>query len=144
MPGEQQSEVSHNLNYTIDSNTIPLVNTGAFNGEYYRNARNGAYFEYEMDTNSETYLSLMVRYWGNETAGDGRTFDINIDGQKLVTENLFDRTKFDVEEFVNVEYPIPAGKLEGKTKIVVRFVAPSQNLGYAGNVFFIRLLRPAS
>jgi DUF1680 family protein len=143
MPGEQQSEAGHNLKHTNNSESVLLVGTGAFNGEYYRNSRNGAYFEYEMDTEGRTDLSLMVRYWGNE-GGENRTFDINIDGQKLVTENLLDRTKFNAEQFFNVEYPIPAARLQGKTKIVVRFTAPSVNLGYAGNVFYIRLLKPVS
>ena len=76
----------------------------------------------------------MVRYWGNE--GGVRTFNILIDDEKLVTENL--TGKWNVSEFKNVEYPIPVSMIEGKSEIRVKFKAPSN--GYAGGVFYIRLL----
>lgn len=38
--------------------------TGTFEGETWRDARNGGYFQYNMMTGDESDLSLMVRYWG--------------------------------------------------------------------------------
>ena len=77
----------------------------------------------------------MVRYWGNETGN--RTFNILIDDQLLVTENL--TGKWNRNEFVNVEYKIPVEMLQSKTSITVRFVGVERN--NAGRVFRVRLLK---
>jgi len=130
MPGEQQSETSHTLQ------TSGYASAGLLNGEYYRNTREGGWFQYTMDTNSRTDLTLMVRYWGNEIGS--RTFDITIGGTKLETENT--SGKWQVDEFKNVEYTIPASMLQGKTSIQVRFVTAGSN--QTGGIYSIRLLRP--
>jgi hypothetical protein len=80
----------------------------------------------------------MVRYWGNENGN--RTFDILIDDVRLTTENI--SGKWNVSEFRNVEYEISNSMVEGKEQIRVKFQAPSS--GYAGGVFYIRLLRQKS
>jgi DUF1680 family protein len=129
--GVQQSESVH---------AVQSLNsyTGSHMGEFWRDARNGGYFSYNLNTSGETKLSLMVRYWGNESGN--RTFDILIDNNKLVTENI--TGKWNVSEFRNVEYAVPDSMLEGKDQIRVKFQAPSN--GYAGGVFYIRLLRSKS
>ncbi len=127
-PGQQQPESDH---FMQTSNS----NSGTHMNEFWRDASNGGYFSYQLSTNEETNLSLMVRYWGNESGY--RTFDILIDGEKLVTESL--TGKWNVSEFRNVEYPIPNSMIEGKSNIRVKFQAPAS--GTAGGVFYIRLLR---
>ena len=107
-------------------------------GESWRDARNGGYFSYNLKTNGETNLYLMVRYWGNESGN--RTFTILIDDVKFITENI--SGKWNVLDFKNVEYKIPNSKIAGKDTIRVKFQALSN--GYAGGVFYIRLLRPES
>ncbi|MDR2953392.1 MAG: glycoside hydrolase family 127 protein [Treponema sp.] len=129
MPGEQQSEAGHNLR------TSGYVGTGVLNGEYYRSTREGGWFQYDMDTQGEQNLTLMVRYWGNEI--ESRTFDILIGGTKLATENTSGKWK--VDEFKNVEYPIPAAMLQGKSTITVRFQTSGSN--QTGGVYHIRLLK---
>jgi DUF1680 family protein len=126
--GEQQSEVDHAMK-TLNSSS------GSYMDEFWRDARNGGYFSYSLKTNGEPYLSLMVRYWGYETGY--RTFDILIDEVKLVTENI--TNKWRVSDFRNVEYPIPYSMVGGKDTIRVKFQAPPS--GYAGGVFYIRLLK---
>lgn len=131
-PGEQQPEVDHNLQSENSQ-------TGSHNGEFYRDAGscsggNGGFFSYNLLTNGEKDLSLMVRYWGNE--GCTRTFDILIDGEKLVTENIVG--KWNKDQFINQEYPIPNSMVTGKDEITVRFQATS---GMVGGVFYVRLLR---
>lgn len=131
-PGEQQPEVDHNLQSRNSK-------TGTHLGEFYRDAGScsggeGGFISYNLLTNEETNLSLMVRYWGNE--GCTRTFDISIDGKKLVTENIVN--KWNLDEFVNVEYPVPNSVSEGKEDIVVRFEASS---GMVGGIYDVRLLR---
>ncbi len=128
-PGEQQPEVDHSYK---TSNSY----TGYHKGEGWRDARNGGYFSYNMLTAKREDLYLMVRYWGNE--GGNRTFSIMIDGELLTTENVSGKWK--VDEFVNVEYPIPASMLKDKESVIVRFQTSGTNV--AGGVFRVRMLTP--
>ena len=76
----------------------------------------------------------MVRYWGNE--GCTREFDIKIDDEKLVTENI--SGKWNKDEFVNVTYPIPDNMVKGKKIVRISFTASS---GMVGGIYSVRLLR---
>jgi uncharacterized protein len=127
-PGEQQPEVDHAMErqYSFTGNDM---------NEFWREARGGGYFSYKLGTNKETGLSLMVRYWGAENGN--RTFDIYIDDQKLVTENISDKWK--QNKFINVEYPIPDAMLNGKESVRVKFQASTENT--AGKVYYVRLLK---
>ncbi|MBN2514187.1 MAG: glycoside hydrolase family 127 protein [Sedimentisphaerales bacterium] len=126
--GENQSELEHAMQ---KSNSY----SGTHMGESWRDARNGGYFSYNLATNGETGLYLMVRYWGNEYGN--RTFDILINDEKLKTVNI--SGVWNVMDFKNMEYRILKSMLSGKDTIRVKFQAPSN--GYAGGVFYIRLLR---
>ncbi len=131
-PGEQQPEADHRMK---NENST----TGTANGEFYRDAGkcsggDGGFISYELETNSEDSLDLMVRYWGNE--GCTRAFDIMIDGEKLASENIVNKWK--VDEFVNVKYPIPDNMVKGKKVITVKFQAST---GMVGGIFGVRLLR---
>lgn len=127
--GEQQPEVDHQMKYEISSK-------GNFEGEAWRDARDGGFFEYTLSTEGCENLALMVRCWGNETAD--REFDILIDGKLLVSENLVG--KWNRSEFVNVEYALPEAMLQGKKEVTVTFRSHPGKI--AGGIFFIRLLAP--
>lgn len=130
-PGEQQPEADH---YMKNDNSA----TGNFEGKAWRDARDGGYFEYRMSTGGRDDLSLMVRYWGNESAkGNPRTFDILIDGQVLTEEGISGKWKR--KEHVDVEYPVPAEMLRGKDKVTVTF--RSRKGTVAGGVYNVRLLK---
>ena len=131
-PGEQQPEADHQMK-------CENSNSGTHQGEFYRDAGecsggSGGSISYLLETNSEDSLTLMVRYWGNESCT--RTFDIMIDDEKLVTENIVDKWKKD--EFVNVKYPIPDSMVKGKKEFRLTFKAES---GMVGGIFGVRLLR---
>ena len=127
-PGEQQPEVDHAMERQNSS-------TGNNRNEFWREARNEGYFSYKLATGKESGLSLMVRYWGAEKGN--RSFDIYIDDQKLITENISDKWK--QNKFQNVEYPIPDAILNGKEFVRVKFKALAGNT--AGKVYYVRLLR---
>jgi len=127
-PGEQQPEVDHAMERQNSS-------TGNNMNEFWREAYNGGFFSYKLGTNKETGLSLLVRYWGAENGN--RTFDIYIDDEKLITENISEKWK--QNKFQNVEYPIPDTMLNGKEFVRVKFKALSGNT--AGKVYYVRLLR---
>ena len=128
--GEQQPETDH---------AMQKENSGTGNdlNEFYRDARGGGYFSYDLTTNSETNLSLLVRYWGAEWGG--RKFDIYIDDKKLVTEDNTGR--WNQSMFKDVVYSIPDSMLMGKTHVRVKFQALPGNT--AGAVYVVRLLRKA-
>lgn len=127
-PGEQQPEADHFIQKENSG-------TGNHQDEFWRDARNGGYFSYRLNTNKETSLSLLIRYWGNEKGP--RAFDIYIDDVKLASENL--TGKWNSNDFQQIEYPIPDAIVGGKEFVRVRFVPQAGNI--AGSVYYLRLLR---
>jgi uncharacterized protein len=127
-PGEQQPEADHAMQR---SNS----NTGNRLDEFWRDARNDGYFSYNLATQGETKLRLMVRYWGAER-GD-RKFEIYINDEKLLTEDI--SGKWNQSKFQNLEYPIPESLLKGKDRITVKFKPLAGNT--AGPVYYLRLLK---
>jgi DUF1680 family protein len=126
--GEQQVETDHAMQK--DSSE-----TGNNMNEFYRQARDGGYFSYDLSTKSETNLSLLLRYWGAEWGN--RKFDIYIDDQKLLTEDNTNR--WNQSMFKTVVYPIPDSMVKGKTHVRVKFQALPENA--TGSVYYIRLVR---
>ena len=127
-PGEQQPETDHAMQSENSQ-------TGNNQDEFFRDARNGGSFSYLLATNSETELTLMVRYWGSERGT--RKFDIFIDDEKLITED--NTRRWNQPLFQNVEYPISSTLLKGKDHIRVKF--QSQTESTAGAVYYLRLVR---
>lgn len=126
--GEQQPETDHLMQ---NENS----NAGNAHNEFYREANRGGFFSYELNTNSETDLRLVVRYWGAEWGG--RKFDIYMDDEKLVTEDNTGR--WNQSRFYELEYDIPNSMVKDKTKVRVQFRALPGNT--AGAVYYIRLVR---
>ena len=127
-PGEQQPEVDHAM-------LIEKSNKGNNLNEFFREARDGGYFSYNLATKSEANLSLMVRYWGAEWGT--RKFDIYIDDEKLVNED--NTGKWNLSMFKDVIYPIPDAMVTGKTHVRVKFQALPEST--AGAAYYIRLIR---
>jgi len=127
-PGEQQPETDHAMQQEKS-------NKGNNLNEFFREARDGGYFSYDLATKSETSLSLLIRYWGAEWGN--RKFDIFIDNEKLVTEDNTGR--WNQSMFKEVAYPIPDSMVKGKTHIRVKFQALPEST--AGAVYHVRLVR---
>lgn len=126
--GEQQPEADH---YIQKQNS----NSGNFLDAFWRDARNGGYFSYQLNTKQETNCSLLVRYWGNEKGN--RQFEIYIDDQKLITENIVDKWKD--QQFHDVEYVIPNTLINQKNHINIKIQSFPQSI--AGAVYYIRLIK---
>lgn len=127
-PGEQQPEADHLI---LKQNS----NTGNQQDAFWRDASNEGWFSYQLSTNNETNLSLLVKYWGAEWGN--RKFDIYIDDEKLVTED--NTGKWNQSAFHTIEYKIPDAMVKGKNKVRVKFQALPGNT--AGAVYYIRLVR---
>lgn len=127
-PGEQQPEADH---FIEKQNS----NSGNTMDQFWRDARNGGYFSYTISTNKESNLSLIVRYWGNEKGR--RNFDIYIDDEKLVSENITD--KWNLQKFQDIEYAIPDSMRKDKDHMKIKFQSLPGTT--AGAVYYIRLVR---
>lgn len=127
-PGEQQPEADH---FIQQQNS----NTGNSMDAFWRDARGNGYFSYQLSTNNETDLSLLVKYWGAEWGN--RKFDIFIDDEKLITEDNTGR--WNKSQFQEIEYKIPNEMIKGKKSIRIRFQGLPGNT--AGAVYYLRLIR---
>ena len=120
--GEMQPERDHHLASEI---SYPVSYRG-LNG---RDARSGGFFEFDLKVRPD--LVLQATYWGDERR---REFDILIDGQPLAHQ-LLDQDR--PGEFFDVEYPIPATLIAGKSMVRVRFQPVPKNT--AGPAFGVRV-----
>jgi hypothetical protein len=128
--GEQQPETDHVMQ---EENS----NRGNSNEDFYREVPDEGYFSYELAIQSNTDLTLQVRYWGAEWGG--RKFEVYIDDKKLVTE---DNTKrWEQSLFKDIVYEIPDSMVDGKDQIRVKFQALPGNT--AGAVYSVRVLKKA-
>ena len=127
-PGEQQPESDHFME-TDDSFV------GNTNDVFFRDARDGHYFSYLMQTGGKTDLSLRLKYWG---VGDWKNpeFDIFVDDALVTTVNLVG--KYRTSQFKFEEYPIPAQLLKGKKQVRIKFVAKPHK--QVGEIYEVRLI----
>jgi hypothetical protein len=127
-PGEQQPEADHLMQ-------MSRSNTGNNLDEFWRDAGRNGFFSYNMKTDKESNLGLVVRYWGAETGN--RQFEIYIDDEKLVTENL--AGKWNQKKFQEIEYDIPDTMIKDKDNVRVKFQPLAGNS--AGPIYYVRLVR---
>ena len=136
-PGEQQSEAGHDASYSSDSGT------GSYQGEYYRDARQGGYMEYTLsNTSGKTdSISVMCRF---TTADRGRVGTISIDGKELTTVTIPSSYKTaDDNGFYNMESGIPEEMLlnaDNTVKDKITFRLTASGSGMAPGLYYLRLL----
>lgn len=128
-PGEQQPETDHRME-TDDSNK------GNTEGIFFRDAKDGYYFSYLMQTKGETNLSLQLKFWGQD---EWRTseFDIYVNDKLLCSVNNSHRWR--TTQFKTVDYAIPSEFVKGKKEIRVKFVAHKGK--QVGQIYGVRLVK---
>lgn len=128
-PGEQQPETDHRME-TDDSNK------GNTEGIFFRDAKDGHYFSYLMQTKEETNLSLQLKFWGQD---EWRTseFDIYVNDKLLCSVNNSHRWR--TTQFKTVDYAIPSEFVKGKKEIRVKFVAHKGK--QVGQIYGVRLVK---
>ena len=109
------------------------TSSGDFNNKKYRHAE--GWFSYDVKVLPDQAQELCVTYWGSDV---GRTFDVLVDGLKLVTQRL-QRSRPD--SFYTEVTPLPEAMTKDKTGVTVRFQAQPGSM--AGGVFGIRVLKAA-
>lgn len=125
-PGEMQPERDHDFK---GLNT----HTGDVDGVRWRDANNGGWFSFVMNTQGKISATLQCSYLG--TDGGAREFDILVDGQKIATEKLNAQNDPGI---YHISYDIPQQLLNNKQQITIKFQAlPGMT---AGGLFGCRLL----
>ena len=109
---------------------------GNTNDVFYRDARDGHYFSYLMQTGSLTELSLRLKYWG---VGEWKSHEFDILVDDVLIKEVNNTGKYRISEFKYEVYPIPSNLLKGKTQVRVKFVAkPSKQIG---EIYEVRLIK---
>ena len=128
-PGEQQPETDHNMEADV-------TERGNTEGVFFRDARDGHFFSYLMQTKGETNLSLQLKFWGQD---EWRTseFDIYVNDKLLCSVNNSHRWR--TTQFKTVDYAIPSEFVKGKKEIRVKFVAHKDK--QVGQIYGVRLVK---
>lgn len=128
-PGEQQPETDHRM----ETDNSDKGNT---EGVFFRDAKDGHYFSYLMQTKGETDLSLQLKFWGQD---EWRTseFDIYIDDRLMTSVNNSHRWR--TTQFKTVDYAIPSELVKGKKEVRVKFVAHKGK--QVGQIYGVRLVK---
>ena len=128
-PGEQQPETDHQME-TDESYT------GHTNNVFYRDARNGHYFSYLMQTDGLTNLKLRLKYWG---VGEWKSHEFDIYIDDVLLRSINNTGKYRISEFKAETYDIPATLLQDKKQVRVKFVAkPNKQIG---EIYEVRLIK---
>ena len=128
-PGEQQPETDHSMEADV-------TERGNTEGVFFRDAKDGHYFSYLMQTKGETNLSLQLKFWGQD---EWRTseFDIYVNDKLLCSVNNSHRWR--TTQFKTVDYAIPSEFVKGKKEVRVKFVAHKGK--QVGQIYGVRLVK---
>ena len=128
-PGEQQPETDHKMETDRSF-------TGNTNDVFYRDARDGHYFSYLMQTGGNEQLSLRLKYWG---VGEWKSHEFDIFVDDVLVKSVNNTGKYRISEFKYEEYELPAEVLKGKTQVRVKFVAKPRK--QIGEIYEVRLIK---
>ena len=107
---------------------------GNSNDVFYRDASNGHYFSYLMQTGGQTNLSLRLKYWG---VGEWKSHEFDIFVDDVLVTSVNNTGKYRISEFKYETYPVPEEALKGKKQVRVKFVAkPHRQIG---EIYEVRL-----
>ena len=128
-PGEQQPEADH----FMETDRSQVGNT---NDVFFRDASNGHYFSYLMQTGGQTDLSLRLKYWG---VGEWKSHEFDIFVDDVLVKEVNNTGKYRVSEFKYETYSVPEELLKGKTQVRVKFVAKPRK--QIGEIYEVRLVK---
>jgi DUF1680 family protein len=127
-PGQMQTERDFNQ---MGGTSAPAQ----FQGRYGRRATDWFSFDVPVDPSSPTVLVVTC----NTDERANRTFAVLLDGRKIGEQTIPRRSPEVREKFFDVEYPIPADLVAGKSKVTVRFEGLDKS--ETGTVYGIRIVR---
>jgi len=104
-------------------------------GRYGR--RGSKWFSFELPVDPAHPMTLVVTYCNDEQ--QTRSFEILVDGTRVVEPMMERRSPEQVVRFFEAEYALPANTFKGKEKVTVRFQATNGNEIAA--VYGLRMIR---
>ena len=128
-PGEQQPEADH----FMETDRSQVGNT---NDVFFRDASDGHYFSYLMQTGGQTDLSLRLKYWG---VGEWKSHEFDIFVDDVLVKEVNNTGKYRISEFKYETYPVPAELLKDKKQVRVKFVAKPRK--QIGEIYEVRLVK---
>jgi len=128
-PGEQQPESDH----FMETDRSQVGNT---NDVFYRDASDGHYFSYMLQTGGQTDLSLRLKYWG---VGEWKSHEFDILVDDVLVKEVNNTGKYRISEFKYETYPVPEELLKGKKQVRVKFVAKPRK--QIGEIYEVRLVK---
>ena len=128
-PGEQQPESDHFME--TDNSFV-----GNTNDVFFRDARDGHFYSYLLQTGGQTDLSLRLKYWG---VGEWKSHEFDILVDDVLVKEVNNTGKYRISEFKYETYPIPAELLKGKKQVRVKFVAKPRK--QIGEIYEVRLVK---
>jgi DUF1680 family protein len=123
--GEMQPERDHDVQ---GENT----GVGEHSGRKWRHAMDG-WFSFRMKVDPKAEHTFICDYFSGDF---GREFEILVDGVLLSDEK---RTRPQNPGFVQIKYPVPAARTQGKQSVVIMF--RSKNKSIAGGLYGARMVR---
>lgn len=129
-PGEQQPETDHKMETDRSF-------TGNTDDVFFRDARDGHFFSYLMQTGGRTDLSLRLKYWG---VGEWKTHEFDIFVDDVLVRSVNNTGKYRTSQFKFETYDLPVSVLEGKDQVRVKFVAKRGR--QVGEIYEVRLVSP--
>jgi len=125
-PGEMQPERDFNYKAADGAQIVRLQGRSG--------RRTAHWFSFDVPVEPDHPMALVITYSSDEW--QRRTFDIQIDGQRLQSETIERRGPL---RFFDTQYAIPAGLVDGKKQVTVQFQATGGNETAA--VYGIRMIR---
>jgi hypothetical protein len=129
--GDAASEEAANLR--SDGPARPGGGSGSF-GRRGRGSR--SWFSYDLAVDPAHSMALVLTFYSDDRRSAPGTFDILVDGERVAVQEVgrgFPR------RFYDVTHAIPAGMVEGKGKVTVRFQAHEGS--QVSTVYGVRMIR---
>lgn len=98
--------------------------------------RGGSWFSYDVPVEAAHPMILIATYYTGDRRGTPADFEILVDGEGIAEQEL---RLTDPPRFFDIEYPIAAELIEGKSRVTVRFQAKQGSR--IATVFGLRVIR---
>ncbi len=127
-PGEIMFEREFNLQNSEDSRP------GRMMGRPGRQAR--GWFSYDLPVEPDRAMALVLTFYSDDRRTAPATFDVLVDGERIAVQEIGRTTP---REFFDVTHVIPAGLVQGKSTVTVRFQA--QEGSQVARIYGVRMIR---
>ena len=98
--------------------------------------RAGSWFSYDVPVEATHPMVLILTFYSDDRRGSPGTFEIQVDGQTIGEQSV---GRSEPRRFFDVEHPIPAALVQGKSKITLRFQARPNS--QVPTIFGLRVIR---